>query len=216
MDDRIERAFSADAASGALRAECPALPRGNLWVFAYGSLMWNPGFDYLRSTPALLRGYHRAFCVRSVRYRGTPAQPGLVLGLDRGGACRGIAFLVAQARVDRVVADLWAREMPRAVYRPRLLPVLIDVGRVPALTFVADPTHESYAGRLEPDAVAQTIATCCGERGPNLDYLANTLRHLDELGIHERRLHRVLRAVETLAYGNAGIVGSNPPDTASG
>jgi cation transport protein ChaC len=177
-------------------ARCPELPPGDLWVFAYGSLMWNPGFDYIQSAPALLRGYHRAFCVHSVTYRGTPEQPGLVLGLNRGGACRGIGFLIAEARVNEVLATLWTREMSRLVYRPRLLPIEIDARRVEALTFVADPTHESYAGRLELDRVAETIASCCGARGPNIEYLANTLRHLEALGIEEKKLREIWLAVE--------------------
>lgn len=175
---------------------CPQLPAGDLWVFGYGSLMWDPGFEYQRAAPALLRGYHRAFCVYSVRYRGTPEQPGLVLGLERGGACRGMAFLVHAAQVSKVIKQLWAREMPRNVYRPRVLNVEVERGRVSALAFVADPAHESYAGRLPLEDIAATIADCSGARGPNIDYLAKTLRHLDELGIRERRLHQVLLAVQ--------------------
>jgi cation transport protein ChaC len=174
----------------------PELPAGDLWVFGYGSLMWAPGFEYLRAAPALLRGYHRAFCVYSTRFRGTPEQPGLVLGLDRGGACRGMAFLVAEDHRRYVLEQLWAREMSRLVYRPRIVPIEVESQKARALTFLADPTHESYAGRLELEHVAETIATCCGARGPNIDYLANTLRHLDELGVHEGRLHEILRAVE--------------------
>src|SRR5215218_3255850 len=104
-----------DAATHGLRvlehACCPPLPHGDLWVFAYGSLMWNPEFEYVRSAPAMLRGYHRSFCVYSTRYRGTPEQPGLVLGLDRGGSCRGIAYQIAAAKVERMLHDLWEREM---------------------------------------------------------------------------------------------------------
>jgi cation transport protein ChaC len=158
--------------------------------------MWDPGFEYVQSAPALLRGYHRAFCVYSVTYRGTPEQPGLVLGLNRGGACRGIGFRIPRANVSDVLASLWAREMSRMVYQPKLLPIEIDARRVDALTFVADPAHEHYAGRLELDRVAETIASCCGARGPNIQYLANTLRHLEALGIEEKNLRKIWLAVE--------------------
>jgi cation transport protein ChaC len=178
---------------------CPRIPTGDLWVFGYGSLMWNPGFDHERSQPALMRGYHRAFCVTSTRYRGTPEQPGLVLGLDRGGSCRGIAFLVAEARVDRVLRELWEREMPRRVYSPRVVGIeLRDGEKAKALTFVADRAHEAYTGRLDIDDAARTIADCSGARGPNADYLFNTLRHLDALGIRERGLDALAQAVQTL------------------
>ena len=177
---------------------CPPLPGGALWVYAYGSLMWDPGFEFVRSMPALLRGYHRAFCVYSERYRGTPERPGLVLGLDRGGCCRGIAFLVPETDTRGALEKLWAREMTRAVYRPRLVPVDTGEERVLALAFVANREHPSYAGRLDLEAIARTITACSGARGPNADYLFNTLRHLEALGISERRLDAVRYAVQAL------------------
>jgi cation transport protein ChaC len=176
------------------------LPPGELWIFAYGSLMWDPAFRFSASTPALLRGYHRAFCIYSSRYRGTVSAPGLVLGLDRGGACRGIAFCVPAQDVAEALESLWHREMRRGVYLPRLLPV--DVGarqRRTALTFLANRDHAGYAGQLEDNAAAAIIAACCGERGPNVDYLVNTLRHLEELGVHDRHLHNLLAAVRVCA-----------------
>jgi glutathione-specific gamma-glutamylcyclotransferase len=182
----------------AVPTDCPHLAGGDLWVFGYGSLMWNPGFEYVRAAPALLRGYHRSFCVYSHGYRGTPEAPGLVLGLDRGGSCRGMAFLVAAQCVAEVVANLWAREMNRRVYRPRLVPVEVRAQRVAALTFLADPRHQAYAGRLPAEVVARHIAHSQGARGTNVDYLANTLAHLDGLGIRERRLHALLLAVKAL------------------
>lgn len=200
MAHRLRRAQPSIAATNAAsrHAGCPQLPPGDLWVFAYGSLMWDPGFAYVRCAPALLRGYHRAFCVNSVRFRGTPDKPGLVLGLDQGGSCRGRAFLVAECEVQHAIEALWAREMSRLAYRPRLVPTEVEGTKVAALAFLADRTHESYAGRLEVENAARTIAACSGAGGPNVDYLVNTLRHLDELGITEGRLHQLLKAVELL------------------
>ena len=171
------------------------LPRGDLWIFTYGSLMWDPAFRFNRSAPALLRGYHRAFCIYSSRYRGTVAAPGLVLGLDCGGACKGTAYCIAAADVPDALEALWLREMRRRVYVPRLLPVSMGIGRQTALTFLANRFHDGYAGQLELDTAASIIAACCGERGPNVDYLVNTLRHLDALGVHDRHLHDLLAAV---------------------
>lgn len=171
------------------------LPRGDLWLFTYGSLMWNPGFESKAAASALLRGYHRAFCIYSSRYRGTISAPGLVLGLDRGGACRGTAYRIAASDVPAVLETVWRQEMRRRVYVPRLLPVLVGARRRMALTFLANRRHDGYAGRLEIDAAAEIIAGCCGERGPNVDYLVNTLRHLDALGVHDHHLRRLLAAV---------------------
>lgn len=174
------------------------LPRGDLWVFGYGSLMWDPGFAYSRSGSALLRGYHRAFCVYSSRYRGTPERPGLVLGLNRGGACRGVAYQVAQADIESALESLWAREMPRRTYRARLVHVALAEQRVQALAFIADPGHSSYAGRLSVEEVAALIARGVGSRGANVEYLINTLRHLEEVGVHDPGLRRIHSAVEKL------------------
>ncbi len=171
------------------------LPRGDLWVFTYGSLMWDPGFRHVDAEPALLRGYHRAFCIYSSRYRGTAAKPGLVLGLDPGGACKGIACCIAAADKPVALEALWQREMRRGVYWPRMLPVTTPGGRRVALAFVANRSHAGYAGRLAIDEAARIIAGCRGERGPNIDYLLNTLRHLDALGVHDHHLRRLLELV---------------------
>jgi cation transport protein ChaC len=179
-------------------ARCPTLPPGDLWLFAYGSLMWNPEFTFVRSARALLRGYHRAFCLYSTQYRGTPENPGLVLGLDRGGSCHGVAFLIAESAISTVLETLWVREMSQLVYHPRIVKVDAEESRIEALTFVADRAHPNYAGRLEVPTIAQTIAECTGARGPNADYLFNTLRHLHALGIRERHLDALSRAVQVL------------------
>jgi glutathione-specific gamma-glutamylcyclotransferase len=182
------------------RSDLIVPPGTDLWVFGYGSLMWNPEFAHVEHRGALLRGYHRRFCVYSFRYRGTPERPGLVLGLDRGGSCRGIAFRVAAEDVPATLDYLWEREMISGVYRPKLLPVRLDSGEsVPACTFVADREHGQYSGCLCPLTTARFIAQGIGERGPNFDYLANTVAHLHELGIRDHALERVLAEVRELS-----------------
>jgi glutathione-specific gamma-glutamylcyclotransferase len=184
----------ATAPGATLRVPGIAVPAGDLWIFGYGSLMWDPGIPYVQWAPALIYGYHRALCISSNRWRGTPQRPGLVLGLDRGGACRGIAFLLAQADVEPALDALWAREMRRHVYRPRFLRARLPDREVRALAFIADPKHSAYTGGLSIRHTAQRIATCCGARGANLDYLGRTLAHLRELGVRDHHLQRVLAA----------------------
>lgn len=177
------------------RLELP-LPPGDLWVFGYGSLMWDPGFEFLEMRTATLFGWHRAFCVRSIHWRGTPERPGLVLGLDQGGSCRGRAYRVAEAIRQPVVDYLFRREMISGVYTPRILAIHPDgLAPVKGLTFVADRSHVQYAGKLSPEQTAELVCQGSGARGPCRDYLVNTIRHLDELGIPDGPLHRVLDLV---------------------
>lgn len=171
----------------------------DLWIFGYGSLMWRPGFEHVEVRPALLRGWHRAFCVYSRHYRGTPERPGLVLGLDRGGACRGLAFRVAERSAEAVVDYLNERELVNYAYRPHTLPVLLRDGpAVPAYTFVADRSHRLYAGKLEVQRSAEIIMDAEGRAGLNRDYLINTVRQLEAHGFVDRRLHALLRLVERM------------------
>ncbi|MFH5923480.1 gamma-glutamylcyclotransferase [Roseomonas xinghualingensis] len=171
---------------------------GFLYVFGYGSLIWKPGFAFEATHPALLRGFHRRFCIWSHRYRGTPEVPGLVLGLDRGGSCRGIVFRVAASRAAEVLAYLEEREMSGDVYHRRLLPVrLLDSGAIRrAVTFVADRRAGAYCGPLPPDAAAAAIARGHGVMGPNRDYLLNTVSHLRELGLRDAGLDRIAALLE--------------------
>jgi len=159
-----------------------------LWVFGYGSLMWRPGFPFEAQAPGLLKGAHRALCVYSIFYRGTREQPGLVLGLDHGGACRGVAFRVTQGAEEETVAYLREREQITAVYREtyRNVRLLDGSGRsVQALTYLADPNHEQYAGRLTPKEQLRIVRTRKGETGTNAEYVLNTVRHLEEEGVHD-------------------------------
>ncbi|HET8727347.1 MAG TPA: gamma-glutamylcyclotransferase [Alphaproteobacteria bacterium] len=179
------------------RAPTIRIPPGEgMWVFAYGSLMWNPGFPHLERQQVLLRGYHRRFCVYSHRYRGTPERPGLVLGLDRGGSCRGIAFRVAPPHVDATLAYLWEREMVTGVYRPTLLTVRSPRGAVKACSFVVDRRHRQYCGQLALERTVDLIAQGVGQNGPNWEYLVNTVEHLEEIGVRDRALRRLADRVQ--------------------
>ncbi|UUX48162.1 gamma-glutamylcyclotransferase [Nisaea acidiphila] len=180
---------------------------GDLWVFGYGSLMWRPGFDYLERVPARLNGYHRDFCVWSHRYRGTPEKPGLVLGLDRGGSCRGIAYRVADGKKEEVLAYLHEREMITGVYAPRILPVAVpESGRqVAAQAYVVDRSHAQYAAGLTPEERAALILQGHGTAGPGRDYLANTVGHLAELGLTDRRLSHLLALVDGMLAGTLPV-----------
>jgi len=176
------------------------LPRGDLWIFGYGSLMWSPGFRASRKSVALARGYHRAMCILSHRHRGTPRKPGLVMGLCHGGSCWGMAFQVPEARVRRVVAELWRREMVNKVYKPTLIPLTVAPGRrIRALTFIADTSHPQFAGELDLHARARLVAQGIGQRGPCVDYIRNTLEHMLALGLDDPHLSRVLDAAVSIA-----------------
>jgi cation transport protein ChaC len=170
---------------------------GDLWVFGYGSLMWRPGFDCVERHVGTLHGWRRRLCVYSHVHRGTPDRPGLVLGLDRGGACRGVAFRVAAARRESTIAYLRERELVTHVYREITAGVRLDDGRrVTALTYVCDPRHPQFAGRLEHDALLRFIRQGHGVSGANRDYVRNTAAHLVELGISDAVLARLARELE--------------------
>jgi len=176
------------------------LPKGDLWIFGYGSLMWSPGFSYRQKALGRIHGYHRALCILSTRYRGTKRKPGLVMGLCRGGSCWGMAFRVHAGRVRNALARLWLREMPRRVYAPRLLDVRLASGRqVRALAFLADPSHPAYVRELDLHGRARLVAQGIGQRGLCIDYIRNTLEHMRALGVNDPHLERVLHAApETL------------------
>ncbi len=173
-----------------------ALPPANedLWVFGYGSLMWRPDFPYLERLPARLIGLHRALCVYSFVHRGTPEKPGLVLGLDRGGACRGIAYRVAAEDRDGTVAYLRAREQVTSVYIETARRVTLSASPprdVTALIFLVDRSHAQYAGRLDIDHQIHLVRQGHGRSGANLDYVLSTVAEIEAQGCRDSKLHAI-------------------------
>jgi glutathione-specific gamma-glutamylcyclotransferase len=172
----------------------------NVWIFAYGSLMWEPNFPYRKMRCARLYGYHRALCIFSIHYRGTPECPGLVLGLDRGGSCRGLAFLIEAKDRNEVLSYLNQREQISGVYEPKFLPVLLDDGStVQAHCFIAKRDHEQYAGKLALNETARLVSCGHGKKGSSLDYLKSTIAHMDKLMINGPALRQILSMAERMA-----------------
>lgn len=170
---------------------------GDFWVFGYGSLIWRPGFAHTRTVRAQVHGFRRALCVRSFVHRGTPERPGLVLGLDRGGSCIGLAFQVPGELRDEVLGYLRARELVTHVYREKLLPISLPDGeRAEAVSYVVDRRHEQYAGALHAEEAAARVRGAVGQSGPNEEYVRNTVDHLRALGIRDHWLEDVARRLD--------------------
>ncbi|WP_424978638.1 gamma-glutamylcyclotransferase [Leisingera sp. S232] len=162
-----------------------------MWVFGYGSLLWNPGFPVAQREIAVLHGYARSFCMSSIHHRGSEEKPGLVLALDavEGAHCKGIALAVEAGHEERTLAELRERELISSAYLERDLAVeLKDGSLVTAVTYVIDPHHDQYCGGLSLEEQAQIIAHAVGGRGPNTEYLYNTAEHLAEIGLHDSEL----------------------------
>ncbi|CPR19497.1 Gamma-glutamyl cyclotransferase [Candidatus Filomicrobium marinum] len=190
----------------------------SLWVFGYGSLMWRPGFRFQRAEHARLVGFSRSFCVFSMHHRGCETRPGLVLGLDRGGACEGMAFHIAEEDVPATLAYLREREQVSGVYREVRLPItLLNTQRqhVHALTYVVERAHPSYASRLPLQIQARLIRGACGTSGDNITYVLNTMSHLSDLGIRERQLERLLALIGPLVASRQTINGAQCPHVTS-
>ncbi len=167
-----------------------------VWIFAYGSLMWRPGFPFLSFRSALLTGWHRSLCIRSTVHRGTPERPGLVLGLDRGGRCRGRAIGILPERETEVLTYLDERELVTDVYLRVRLPVELEDGRrVPAWCYVVRPEHEQYEGELPDAEIMERVCHGHGHAGPCREYVLQTVAHLHEMGIREPQLDRIARAL---------------------
>jgi cation transport protein ChaC len=172
-----------------------------MWVFGYGSLLWNPGFEVAESVIGTLNGYARSFCMRSIHHRGTEAHPGLVLALDEQpeSACIGMALRVAPGQEDATLAYLRERELISSAYVEKMLDVHLSDGRVTeAVVYVVDETHVQYCGGLPLEEQAQIIATAVGGRGPNTEYLHNTADHLRETGLEDPDLEWLQGRVRAL------------------
>lgn len=194
----MERRRAESGAKGRQAMDGSADGTENFWVFGYGSLIWNPGFRFVQAQLALLRGAHRSLSIISHHHRGTRERPGLVFGLTRGGSCRGMAFEVAASDWPEVRAYLDGRELVTSVYRDVMRPVLLADGRrIAALTYVVDELHEQFAGELDMEQQLAMIRSGVGISGHNVDYVLNTARHLEQLGIRDRALMALARRLET-------------------
>lgn len=172
-----------------------------LWVFGYGSLLWNPGFDAADKQLATLQGYARSFCMRSIHHRGSEAEPGLVLALDEveGAQCEGVALSVPAGQEDKVLAYLRKRELISSAYVEKILPLTLANGHeIEAVTYVIDADHVQYCGGLPLEEQAQIIAQAVGGRGPNTEYLYNTWDHLAEIGLHDPDLEWLEQRVKAI------------------
>ncbi|MEO0543516.1 MAG: gamma-glutamylcyclotransferase [Pseudomonadota bacterium] len=165
-----------------------------LWVFGYASLMWRPDFPFVERTRATLFGYHRALCITSYEHRGTRQRPGLVMGLDRGGSCVGIAYKVAQGDREQTMEYLRERELITHVYKEQVGTIRLKNGeKKPAVTYVADQGHGQYAGKLDVQTAVTRVHGAVGKAGPNEDYVLNTAEHIKELGIRDHWLEELER-----------------------
>ena len=173
-----------------------------LWVFGYGSLLWNPGFPVAERHHGILNDYHRSFCMRSIHHRGTPDHPGLVLALDErpGSFCEGLVLRAETGTEEATLDYLRDRELVSSAYLEKRLLVNLKDGRtVEAVTYVIDPGHVQYCGDLPLEEQAIAIATAVGGMGPNIEYLLNTAAHLDQLGIPDAELHWLRDRVAQMA-----------------
>lgn len=206
----IRPTTDADYAETARRFMDEAPSPDDFWVFAYGSLIWNPGFDHVEQRTATAYGWHRAFCLGwDQRFRGNPDQPGLMLALDRGGACRGVIYRLPAETLAENLGKLLRREMLilPSPFPPRWINVMSGAERLRVLTFAMDRRSGRYVNGLADEAIADVLATAVGFRGSMAEYLMSTVEHLEALGIHDRYLWRlqdlVAARIEAAGRGKA-------------
>jgi len=179
---------------GALDPWEPGTP---FWIFAYGSLMWNPEFAWDARHVATIRGYHRAFRIWSRINRGTPENPGLVLTLECGGSCRGLVYRISPDRVQEEMSRIWKREMTFGSYRPKWLNCVVGDETLRALAFTVNRTCSGYAGRIPMEVVVEAIASAKGRYGPAHDYLFKTTETLRQHGIRDERVEQLAQLVRS-------------------
>jgi cation transport protein ChaC len=185
-------------------------PEGDVWLFAYGSLIWNPTFHFVGKAPAMLHGWHRRFCLWTQLGRGTLDRPGLLLGLDRGGSCHGVAFRIAGAAARTELAMVWRREMIGGSYIPRWVTTRLDDCTVRAVTFTINHAHPNYAGHLPDDKVVEVLATATGALGTCAEYFLHTVEHLEELRLRDRHLRRLRDRVLARRAHETAVAHSSP------
>ena len=178
------------------RAMLEVIGEAEIWLFGYGSLMWNPCIHYLDRQPGLLHGYHRSFCLRAPTGRGSPERPGLMLALKNGGSCRGIAYRIDPEIADHELSIVWNREMVSGAYRPRCLKLITPLGERRAIVFTANRQHPRFVSHIELAEAAAMIAQAEGWLGTCAEYLFSTVEHLDELGVGDGPMHELKRLVE--------------------
>ena len=197
-DTGIIRIYNEAERDANRHAMLAAHPKGrDLWVFGYGSLMWNPAFHHSETKAARIYGYHRRFCLWTPLGRGTPERPGLTLGLQRGGSCHGLALRIPGHQVDAETRIVWRREMLAGGYLPTWVRANCDGQTVRAITFVANAKHHRYGGKVPMAKAARAIATAEGRLGRCRDYLHNLVLHLDDLGLADGQMHRLYKLVES-------------------
>lgn len=208
-DAPCQRVLTAEEREASLRAALAERPPGDVWLFAYGSLIWNPTVHTVERRIARIEGWHRAFCLASKAGRGTIDKPGLVLGLDEGGCCDGVALRLAEADMENELALLWRREMVTGAYVPRWLDLHGQDGACfgKALAFTMDKAHVNYAGDLVIDAVVKVLATAVGSLGTSAEYLFRTRDGLRACGIPDAELERLAESVEAELALNAAASG---------
>jgi glutathione-specific gamma-glutamylcyclotransferase len=201
-----------DVAIGDVLAHAPA---GDVWLFGIGSLLWKPICEFTESRIAIVRGWHRAFCYRVARFRGTRDKPGLMLALDRGGGCKGMIFKLPPDQVSASLNALFRREMmvKPAANVPRWMTAETDEGPIRALGMVVNPQSPHYSGKLPSEEVADILASAAGHWGSCAEYLRETVSRLEELDIHDKSLWQLQALVAERLQSKLRFESSNGDTT---